>query len=92
MTPKKQTQINAVKRVLKETGKISRNDCIYVKHITTRLGAYIKDLRNEGWDIETDESSKTDCVYILKSKPHVPEVRIVEVNENGIIRRVARYV
>jgi hypothetical protein len=91
MTPRKQTQLNAVKRILTEQGKISRNDCID-NRLTIRLGAYIEILRNdEGWKI-AGKKSQNDFIYTLEEKPKVPEVKIVErIDSNGNITRIAVY-
>lgn len=89
MTPKKQTQLNIIKNYLKVKGSISRNYCLSI--FISRLGAHIKTLQYEGWELEGKKVGN-DYVYTLKTKLHVPEVKIVEVNENGIIRRIAKYV
>ena len=88
MTPRRQTQLNIVKNYLKVKGSISRNYCLSI--FISRLGAYVNQLNSEGWEIEGKKSGN-DYVYTLKNKPHVPEVKIVEKEENGIIRRVAVY-
>ena len=64
------SQKSFVIKKLKE-GSISRNEAIYgdevvreTRHHITRLGAIIKVLRNEGYNIIT-ENTKTDCIYSL---------------------------
>ncbi|KJD21143.1 hypothetical protein TM01_08950 [Campylobacter jejuni subsp. jejuni] len=42
------------------------------KRITTRLGAYIYNLRNKGYEIETVRNKETrNTFYILKSAPKI---------------------
>ncbi|ELF1517342.1 hypothetical protein RBO73_001249 [Campylobacter jejuni] len=42
------------------------------KRITTRLGAYIYNLRNKGYEIETVRNKETrNTFYILKSTPKI---------------------
>jgi len=87
---RQKTQIDTVKRILSETGHISRNQCLSM--FISRLSAYALDLRNEGWKIEGKKSGN-DYVYTLKSKPHIPQVKIIErLDEFGNIKRIAQYV
>ena len=46
----KQTQLEWVKRQLRENGEVTRNQAL--REYITRLGARIDDLKNEGWKIE----------------------------------------
>jgi len=41
----------------------------------TRLGALIRDLREDGWSIDREwKGGGSDCVYKLKSAPHIPKL------------------
>ena len=87
---KKQTQLNYVRNWLSVKGTISRNHCLSV--YISRLSAYILELKNLGWEIEGKKSGN-DYVYELKSKPHVPQIKIVEkVDSSGKLTRYATYV
>lgn len=63
----KKTQLQFVLERLKENGRVSRNDCL--RHYVSRLGAYICDLRKEGYEFEA-KSEGGDYVYILIHDPH----------------------
>ena len=61
---KKHTQLNWIKKILQETGQISRNLCL--QNYLSRLGARIVDLKKEGWIFET-ERKNGDYIYKLLS-------------------------
>lgn len=50
----------------------------------TRLGAIIFDLKEEGWDFETEDNGK-DCIYHLKNKPPKTEYQIVEKDGQQVV-------
>ena len=56
-------------------------DNFYAIHnrISLRLGARIWDLRNAGWQIETEERADKNTVYRLTSKPKKEQLRIKSV-------------
>ncbi|RTJ20996.1 helix-turn-helix domain-containing protein [Campylobacter jejuni] len=69
ITSKQQEKI--VLELLLKNGIINNFYCID-KRITTRLGAYIYNLRNKGYEIETVRNKDTrNTFYILKSTPKV---------------------
>ena len=66
----KVTQLERVKKILMEQGTISRNYCLDTR-LTTRLSEYIRALREEGWNIDTDEkTTKSDTLYHVKNMPY----------------------
>lgn len=71
------SQINWIVSQLKEKGEISRNTAL--KNYISRLGAYIWDLKKEGWKFKT-ETVKTpygkDYVYKVVSEPKLEQVRL----------------
>ncbi|ECQ5318956.1 TPA: hypothetical protein R5361_001806 [Campylobacter coli] len=65
------SQEKQVLNILLNKGKIDNFYCID-KRITTRLGAYIYNLRNKGYEIETVKNKETrNTFYILKSTPKI---------------------
>ncbi|MEQ4368798.1 helix-turn-helix domain-containing protein [Campylobacter jejuni] len=65
------SQEKQVLNILLNKGKIDNFYCID-KRITTRLGAYIYNLRNKGYEIETVRNKETrNTFYILKSAPKI---------------------
>lgn len=69
ITSKRQEKI--VLELLLKNGIIDNFYCID-ERITTRLGAYIYNLRNKGYTIETVRSKETrNTFYILKSAPKI---------------------
>ncbi|EDP6116916.1 hypothetical protein FWZ72_07825 [Campylobacter jejuni] len=65
------SQEKQVLNILLNKGKIDNFYCID-KRITTRLGAYIYNLRNKGYEIETVRNKETrNTFYILKSTPKI---------------------
>ncbi|EAH7746955.1 hypothetical protein EPG13_06560 [Campylobacter coli] len=69
ITSKQQEKI--VLELLLKNGIIDNFYCID-KRITTRLGAYIYNLRNKGYAIETVRNKETrNTFYILKSTPKI---------------------
>ena len=68
---KKESQLEYVKKLLLNYGKVSRNHCLEQR--LTRLTSRIDDLKNEGWEIEPKRekiNGGTDFVYYLKSSPY----------------------
>ncbi len=63
---KKPSQKQQVLSILKRNGSISNHYCIDTR-LTTRLGAIIHKLRNEGNDI-TSKMDGRDCIYTLHRK------------------------
>ncbi|EOH9847943.1 helix-turn-helix domain-containing protein [Campylobacter jejuni] len=69
ITSKKQEKI--VLGLLLKNGTVDNFYCID-KRITTRLGAYIYNLRIKGYEIETVRNKETrNTFYILKSAPKI---------------------
>ncbi|EQA3513747.1 helix-turn-helix domain-containing protein [Campylobacter coli] len=65
------SQEKQVLNILLNKGKIDNFYCIDTR-ITTRLGAYIYNLRNKGYAIETVRNKETrNTFYILKSTPKI---------------------
>lgn len=68
----KQTTKALIERILREEGYIDNFFCIDEK-ITTRLGAVIHNLRNEGWYFDDEKSGyigeTKNWRYVLKSAP-----------------------
>ena len=64
----KTSQKDRVLKRLRETGKISRNECL--RNYISRLSAIMLDLKNEGVDFEAKDVDG-DYVYFLKDKPEV---------------------
>lgn len=66
----KETQKARVLRIMKDQGYISRNDMLDLPYYRiTRLGAIVWTLKEEGYEIETDEKTvKGDTIYRLKPK------------------------
>ena len=66
------SQLEFIKARLQETGEVSRNECL--QRYVSRLGARINDLKQLGWQFETetrptvkpDGSKGKDFVYKLK--------------------------
>ena len=67
------SQKTIVLKQLRDTGTVSRNEYLHRIPAITRLGAIIKDLRDEGMDIDTNYTTKpiNDCIYTLKDKPQI---------------------
>ncbi|EAK7758736.1 hypothetical protein E7M73_06190 [Campylobacter coli] len=65
------SQEKQVLNILLNKGKIDNFYCIDTR-ITTRLGAYIYNLRIKGYEIETVRNKETrNTFYILKSAPKI---------------------
>lgn len=64
------TQIDRVKKRLRERGVIYRNECLRV--YISRLGAIINQLKNEGWEFEA-EHWRGDYRYFLKKAPPIQD-------------------
>ncbi|EAC1928935.1 hypothetical protein KHU25_001751 [Campylobacter coli] len=65
------SQEKQVLNILLNKGKIDNFYCIDTR-ITKRLGAYIYNLRNKGYAIETVRNKETrNTFYILKSTPKI---------------------
>jgi hypothetical protein len=63
------TQLECVKAKLERNGFVTRNECLsQFPAITTRLGARICDLREEGWTFTTENTGR-DYIYRHVSKP-----------------------
>ena len=62
----KPTQKQRIIKRLLEKGEISRNECLKV--FISRLGAIICNLKNDGWDFET-ENRNGDYIYKITKKP-----------------------
>lgn len=60
------TQENTVKRILRETGRISRNQCLSM--FISRLSAIIQNLESDGW-VFNPAREKGDYVYHLVNEP-----------------------
>lgn len=70
MRNKTNTQLNWVKKKLREDGKVSRNQALSV--YISRLGARIDDLRKAGWQIDSKsvkENGGTNFYYFLSNAP-----------------------
>lgn len=61
-------QIDIIKQQLLDNGEISRNWCL--KNYISRLGAYIVDLKKQGWEFKTEQRGG-DYVYKLIKKPEI---------------------
>lgn len=67
----KTSQKEQVKKILLNTGEISRNVCIRELYIT-RLSAIIQELEEEGWEFNPEwvkYDKGKDFVYYLKTTP-----------------------
>lgn len=64
----KKTQLERVKNKLKESGYITRNQCLSTYPAITRLSAIMLLLKEEGWEY-VGYSSNRDYVYKLVSYP-----------------------
>ena len=75
----KKTVKETVRQILKEKGEITNHWCIDTR-LTTRLGAVIKVLRNEGMDIVSEGylPGTKNFRYTYKAKPK-PKVEFVNV-------------
>ena len=62
------TQLQRIKKRLLERGMITRNECLNTFPRITRLGARIVDLKEEGWEFETEEKNN-DYIYKVKVCP-----------------------
>lgn len=80
----KTTQLNKIKKILLETGEVSRNHALSI--FISRLGAIICDLKSEGYEFITERRGG-DYIYKLKDKPKVRKV-IPEYDSKGNIIRV----
>lgn len=60
------TQRDKVLKLLRENGKITRNECL--RMYISRLGAIILSLKKEGMNI-TGEYKDGDYIYTLQDKP-----------------------
>lgn len=58
-----------VLQILKEAGKIGVENWVLAeqRYGGFRFGEYIRQLREEGWHIETDRRTKGTFTYILKN-------------------------
>lgn len=65
------TNKEIIKEKLEKEGRISNYWCIDTR-LTTRLSEYIRQLREEGMEIETDfdpkKNKSKDCIYKLVTK------------------------
>lgn len=78
------TQITWVKGMLRETGEITRNQCL--ANYISRLSAIIQDLENEGYSFTTSRRNG-DYVYTLAMAPKRPVSTFESVIRDG--RQVA---
>jgi galactose mutarotase-like enzyme len=62
------SQKSKVLKIMRETGEISRNECL--RMYISRLGAIICDLKKDGMNIEA-EWKDGDYVYKLLDKPTI---------------------
>lgn len=83
----KKTQRQKVEDILKVEGKVSNFHALETR-LTIRLGAIIHNLRQDGWDIET-EMHGSECVYVLKGQPTRTVMRPVFL-ENGMVKLVPK--
>ena len=89
----KKSQKKWVVEQLLKNGKISRNYAL--KHFCSRLGAIICDLKEEGWDFETEfiDSPKPDgskgknFVYKMLKTPY--RIKTYQVGDK-IIRKIVK--
>ena len=72
---KNQTQVNFIKRVLRDKGEVSRNFAL--SQYISRLGAIICSLRKDGWEFDI-ERRQGDYVYKLKQAPVIRKVEIID--------------
>ena len=62
------TQLDRIIEILERDGQIDNFHCIH-ERISLRLGARIFDLRQQGWDFETDQREDKNTVYRVRAKP-----------------------
>lgn len=79
------TQKEWVKQQLRETGEITRNQCL--GQFISRLSAIIQDLEEDGWVFETlrrggNYKTEADYVYTVKNDPK--KKQIVERTATGV--------
>lgn len=65
---KKPSQKNRVLKLLRENGRITRNQCLSMFPAISRLGAIMCDLKKEGINFEV-KRDKGDYVYLLLDRP-----------------------
>lgn len=71
------TQRRFIEDRLLSNGRVSRNDCL--ANFISRLGAYICDLKRDGWEFVIEEPTTTrpdgslgrDYVYVATKKPEI---------------------
>lgn len=72
------TQKEIIKKHLEDKGSMTNWDCI-VEHHITRSSEYIRQLRQDGYEIETNYPKKENgkqqdwCIYNLIKKTHCNE-------------------
>jgi hypothetical protein len=78
----KPTQKQRVVKRLKETGRITRNECL--ANYISRLSAIILELKKEGWDFEIVPDKK-DYIYRVVKTPNETKSKYIVVGrkENG---------
>lgn len=79
------TQFDKVKDIVDREGEISRNFCLR-EYITTRLSAYILDLKHIGYEFTT-KKEKGDYLYYCTNRPKIKKV-VPVTNESGMITSV----
>jgi hypothetical protein len=62
------TQEQRIIKILKETGRVTRNQCLSMFPAITRLGAIICDLNKKGWKFRT-EYLNNDYIYTATTSP-----------------------
>lgn len=85
---RKKSNKQIIKKLLLDNGQIS-NYYLIDNRITTRASEYIRQLREEGLDIETEMNGK-ECIYKLKTMPKKQVIEIVEVD--GVRKAVYKMV
>lgn len=92
------SQLETIIDHLNETGEVSRNWCL--QRYVSRLGARISDLKEMGWEFETetrptikpDGTKGKDYVYKVVKKPDGLETRALTSNEDvlAIVNQMGR--
>lgn len=82
----KKSQKQFVKKMLLETGMVSRNGCL--QNRITRLGAIICDLKKDGYDIEGGyEKTEHGKDFVYRIHPdQMKKKQVVEYLSNGSVR------
>ncbi len=75
----KLSQKQRVIKRLKETGQITRNECL--RNFISRLSAIILELKKDGWDFETSEVDG-DYIYKVFQTPRMVKDKYIITGRN----------